>query len=103
MTRRNAGRLSNWTPANTCAGTVPGVPVKAGAELLPVGVKPTVPFVGTEAGHATVPAGVIDATPPAGLAVTADTASPVVGIRAEPPVAVEVITWVPVTAAVVPP
>ena len=50
-----------------------------------------------------VPAGVIEETPPAGLAVVAEITSPVVGTRALPPVAVEVITCVPVVAAVVPP
>lgn len=50
-----------------------------------------------------VPAGVILPTPPAGFAVVALTTSPLVGTRAEPPVDVEVMTWVPVVDAVVPP
>lgn len=37
---------------------VPAVPVKAGAEFVPAGVKLAVAFVGMPAGHAIVPAGV---------------------------------------------
>ena len=68
---------------NVCVWPASADPVNAGAEL--------------------VPAGVMDETPPEGLAVVADTTSPDVGARALPPVAVEVITCVPVVAAVVPP
>jgi hypothetical protein len=70
-------------PVKVSAGTVPAPPVNMGA--------------------ATVPAGVMDATPPEGLAVVAVIESPEVIARAEPPTAVEVMTWVPVMAAVVPP
>ena len=90
-------------PVKDSAGTVPADPVNVGAA-----------WVGTLAGQATVPAGVnnavlfvpagvMDETPPDGLAVVADTTSPDVGALALPPVAVEVITCVPVVAAVVPP
>ena len=126
----NALRLSMLFPVHVSDGTVPCVPVKAGAELVPVavsvcvcvpsadpvnagtpkghatvpeGVKFTVALVGTPAGHAIVPAGVMEETPPAGLEVVAETTSPAVGARADPPVAVDVITWVPVVTAVVPP
>lgn len=56
-----------------------------------------------KAGAEFVPAGVIDDTPPEGFAVVAETTSPEVSERAEPPVAVEVMLCVPVVAAVVPP
>lgn len=90
-------------PVNVWAGTVPADPLKVGAgcvgtpagqAIVPAGVKAAVLFV---------PAGVMDVTPPDGLAVVAETTSPAVGALALPPVAVEVITCVPVVAAVVPP
>ena len=97
--------------------TVPFVPVAVKVCVWPASAEPEklgVEFVGTPAGQATVPAGVklavpfvpagvIELTPPDGFAVVAETTSPEVGARAEPPVAVEVITCVPVVAAVVPP
>ena len=52
MTLMYGGCGSNAFPVNACAGTVPLVPVKAGAEFVPAGVKLTAPFV---------PAGVNDA------------------------------------------
>jgi hypothetical protein len=105
--------------AEAAVGTPPGheidpAGVKFTVPLVPAGVKLAVELVGTPAGQATVPAGVkaavafvpagvIEATPPAGFAVTAEVTSPLVGARAEPPVAVDVITCVPAVAAVVPP
>jgi hypothetical protein len=88
--------VPNALPVNVSAGMVEvalvGTP--AGHATVPAGVKAAVPFV---------PAGVMDATPPDGLALVAVMESPAVMARALPPVAVLVITCVPVVAAVVPP
>jgi hypothetical protein len=101
ITFTNAERLSNGVPLNTSAGIVPADPENVGDEFVPAGVKLTVEFVGTAAGQAIEPAGVIEETPPDGLAELEAIESPEVTARADPPVAVEVITCVPVVAAVV--
>ena len=98
-------------PEKVCAGTVPGVPENVGAATEPVSTAAcpekvsagTVPEFPVNAGAEFVPAGVIEETPPEGFAVVAETTSPDVGARTDPPVAVDVITCVPVVAAVVPP
>lgn len=45
ITFTNAERLSNPFPVHASAGTLPELPVNAGAEFVPAGVKAAVPFV----------------------------------------------------------